>query len=101
MKWNPSSNSVQLFFRLPEWTRQVRIPGGAFEELALYWFQSITGTTEMKRLKSGFLLKEILDRFRRKASSLLPNQLMQFYSGHDITIASILNSLGKFDVNIL
>lgn len=55
----------------------------------------------MKRLKSGFLLKEIFDRFGNKASSLLPDQLMQIYSGHDITIASLLNSLGVFDVNIL
>lgn len=87
------------FYRLPNWTRSVYTPGDAFENLAHYWFQFIFGTTEMKRLKSGFLLKEILDRFENKTLSLLPDQLMQIYSGHDTTVAGILNALGVFDVN--
>lgn len=74
------------------------IPGGAFEKVALYWFEFQTGTTELKRLKSGFLLKDILDRFKNKTLSLLPDQLMQIYSGHDSTIASLLNTLNIFEV---
>lgn len=74
-------------------------PGGAFEYLANYWLIFTTGTTELKRLKTGFLLKEILERFKNKTLSLLPDQLMHIYSGHDITIGGILNSLGLFEVS--
>lgn len=59
-----------------------------------------TGTTELKRLESDFLLIEILDRFMNKTLSLLPDQLMQIYSGHDSTIEGMLNSLGVFEVLI-
>lgn len=93
-------HSEILFSRLPEWTRAVFVPDGAFEELARYWYGFITGTNELKRLRSGSLLKEILDRFKNKTQSLLPDQLMQIYSGHDSTIAGILNSLGVFEVLI-
>lgn len=84
--------------RLPEWTREVFIPGGALEYLKTYWIKFITGTPELKRLKSGFLLKEILDRFKNKTLSSLPDELMRIYSGHDITIASLLNTLDVFEV---
>lgn len=58
-----------------------------------------TSTTKMKRLKSGFLLKEILDRFNNKSlSTLSPNSSLYIYSAHDITLAAMLNSLGVFDV---
>lgn len=87
-------------FRLPEWTHKVFIPGGVFEYLAEYWLIFTTGTTELKRLKSGFLLKEIFDRFKKKTLSLLPDELMYIYSGHDITIGGLLNSLGVFEVSI-
>lgn len=74
-------------------------PGGAFEYLADYWLVFSTATTELKRLKCGFLLKEIFDRFTSKALSLLPDHLMHIYSGHDITLGGVLNWLGVFQVN--
>lgn len=41
----------------------------------------------MERLKSGFLLKEILDRFLNRTLSLMEDELKR-NSGHDITNAS-------------
>lgn len=75
------------------------MPGGNFVYLAEYWLELTTSTTEMKRLKSGFLLKEILDRFKNKTlSTLSPDRSLFLYSAHDTTIAAMLNSLGVFDV---
>lgn len=74
------------------------IPGGRLEYLKTYWIKTLTGTPEMKRLKSGFILQMILDRFQNKTVSLLPDELMRIYSGHDITIASVLNGLDMFEV---
>jgi len=84
---------------LPEWTRRVFVPGSAFENLSRYWFTFITGTPELKRLKSGFLMKEIFDIFTNKTLALLPDKLMQMYSGHDTTIAAMLSGLGIFELH--
>lgn len=88
----------QIPRRLPEWARDIIKPGGTFEALTTYWFQMSTATVEMKRLKSGFLLKEILDRFKNKSLALDSKQLMTMYSGHETTLAGMLNSLGLFEV---
>lgn len=88
-------------FRIPAWANEILEPGGVAESLATYWFKLITGNVALKRLRSGFLLKQILDRFKNKTISLLPEQLMQIYSGHDTTLAAMLNSLGVFEVNLI
>lgn len=74
------------------------IPGGKLEYLKTYWIETLTGTPELKRLKAGFILQMIMDRFQNKTLSLLPDELMRIYSAHDITIASILNALDMFEV---
>lgn len=89
---------MSFIVRLPAWTREIMKPGDRFEYLSTFWLKVVTATTQMKKLRSGFLLKEILDRFKNKTMSLLPNQVMQIYSGHEITISSMLNSLGIFEV---
>ncbi|XP_031636521.1 uncharacterized protein LOC116349294 [Contarinia nasturtii] len=82
---------------LPEWTQSVLIPGGPFEKLAESWLVITSATTELKRLKSGFLLREIMDRFKSKTlSTLSPDRSFWLYSAHDVTITGILNSLGVF-----
>lgn len=93
-----TTTKKKSLFRLPEWAKKIMIPGGKFEYLANYWIKSISGTTEMKKLKSGFILKDIFDRFKNKTLAKLPGQLMHIYSGHDITIASVLNGLGLLEV---
>lgn len=87
-----------MIFSLPEWTHD-EFPGGVMKLLAEHWFKHLTGTTELKRLKSGFLIKEILDRFKNKTlSNLTPDRSLWLYSAHDITIASVMNSLGVLEV---
>lgn len=76
-------------------------PGGDFEFLAISWYAIFTVTTEMKKLRSGYLLKEILDRFTNKTlSTLSPDRSLWLYFAHDITISNMLNSLGLFKVLI-
>lgn len=73
--------------------------GGDFEKIATLYFPISTHTIEMKKLKSGFLLKEILDRFSDKIQSKLsPDRKLWMYFAHDATIAFMLNSLGLFNV---
>lgn len=94
------ANSFSNLFRIPEWASEVFKSDSNFEYLAEYWLKFNSGTTQLKRLKSGFLLKEILDRFQNKtAMTLTPDYSLWIYSGHDITIANMLNSLGLFEVN--
>lgn len=77
-------------------------PGGALEYLSKFFYTIFTRTTEMKKLRSGFLLKEMLDRFADKTqSSLSPDRSLWMYFAHDSTIANMLNSLGLFEVCFL
>lgn len=74
-------------------------PGGVMKLLAEQWFEHLTGTTELKRLRSGFLIKEILDRFKNKTlSNLTPDRTLWLYSAHDTTLAFVMNSLGVLKV---
>lgn len=48
---------------------------------------------------SGFLLKDILDRFTSKIqNSLTPDRKLWMYSTHDATVFSFLHSLDISDV---
>lgn len=69
------------------------------EIMAKHGFRVPTGTKQMARLKSGFLIKEIFEHFEQKINSTLqPDRSLWFYSAHDFTIADTLNSLGLFEV---
>lgn len=70
------------------------------EYIATFDFKTYTDTPQLARLKSGFLLKEIIDHFYQKANSTLqPNRSVWMYSAHDITITNMLNSLNLYEVN--
>jgi lysosomal acid phosphatase len=61
-------------------------------------FATNTYTPELARLKTGPLLKEILDRSTNKTiGKLSPNRSMWVYSAHDTTVANVLNTLGLFE----
>lgn len=76
-------------------------PGGDFEFIAVSWYALFTATTEMKKLRSGYLFLDILDRFKNKTLSILsPNRSLHLYFAHDITISNMLNSLGLYKVFI-
>ncbi|XP_031632798.1 lysosomal acid phosphatase-like [Contarinia nasturtii] len=86
--------------RLPDWAENVMKSGGDFEYLAICYFKIYSETTEMKKLKSGFLLKEIFDRFTSKIqSNLSPDRSLVMYFAHDITITNMLSSLGLYKLH--
>lgn len=52
----------------------------------------------MARLKIGPLLKQILtNMFSVMSGKKLKDLRMSMYSGHDLTVGSVLNGLGLFD----
>lgn len=70
------------------------------EYIATFDFKTYTDTPQLARLKSGFLLKEIIEHFYQKVNSTLqPNRSVWMYSAHDITITNMLNSLNLYEVN--
>lgn len=86
-------------FPLPDWTSKVFYPGSDMTKLANFCFKMKTNTKTLARLKSGFLIREIFERFTQKMNdSLTPNRNLWIYSAHDSTIANVLNSLGLFEV---
>lgn len=70
--------------------------GGEFEYMALYWLTLYTRKRKMKRFRSGYLLRMILHLAGKKANgNLSVNAYLLF--AHDITIASLLDTLGLFN----
>lgn len=60
-----------------------------------------TRTPLMARLKAGFFIREMFDRFKNKSNgNLNPDRSMWIYSAHDGTIVNILTTLGLFEVNL-
>ncbi|XP_031627083.1 prostatic acid phosphatase-like isoform X2 [Contarinia nasturtii] len=94
---------VQSFHNktLPDWARKAIEPNGALESINDFSFKMLTITKELARLRSGFLIKEMFQRFAKKINSTLePNCSLWFYSGHDGTVASLLDSLGVFEAHL-
>lgn len=94
-------HNFQLNFSLPKWAEKVMVKGGDFEYLAISWMPIHTANNQMKKIKAGYLLKTIFDRFTNKTQSTLkPDRNLWLYFAHDITIVNVLNSLGLFEVHI-
>lgn len=75
------------------------MPGNDFEWAANFSFKIPSITRPLARLRSGFLINEILDRFSQKiGSTLSPDRSVWIYSGHDTTLAGVLNTLELFEV---
>lgn len=82
-------------FTLPEWTKEV-YPDKLYPISGLS-FAVKTYTPLLARLKTGPLLKEILTHFKNKTMKKLdPDRSYWVYSGHDTTVANMLNTLGVF-----
>lgn len=80
---------------LPDWTKQVYPEPLA--SLSARSFAIPTFTRQMARLKAGPLLRDILERFQNKSDGTLSHdRVMMIYSGHDTTVASLLNILRVF-----
>ena len=83
-------------YTLPDWTRK---PQEVYPEPMKFLrdlsFQLTTWTHEMKRLRSGPLIQDILDRAKKFVQSPNATNLVQettgpkmtMYSGHDTTLA--------------
>lgn len=53
---------------------------------------------ELVKIRSGFLLKEMLERFKTKLNgTLTPNRALWMYSAHSSTITTLLNGM-KFNM---
>lgn len=87
------------FFRLPLWTKKV-FPSKEMSYAAGLSLKTNTYNRKLARLKTGPLLKEILDRFMDKISHKLRRQRsLHMYSAHDSTVANLLNTLKMFKVH--
>ena len=77
----------------------LEISGGKFKELRDLSFTVDTFNQELKRLKGGPFIKEMIQHFESVVDKTLspPNRKVFMYSGHDNTVSSILNTLGVFN----
>lgn len=86
-------------FSLPKWAASALKSDKTMEYLAAFHLQTFTHTTELKKLEAGFLIKDILDRFKNKSLALLqPDRSLWLNAAHDLTIVNILNALNLYDV---
>lgn len=85
---------ICAYFRLPDWAEEAIKPNGPMEFIAQVNYK-MRGVPALARIKSGFLIKEILEHFSKKMSATLePNRRLWLYSGHSTTITTMLNGLG-------
>lgn len=86
------------YFRLPEWAHKAIQPNGPMANISILNYKLKTGTKELAKLFSGFLIKDIFERFAKKLNSTLqPDRSLWIYSAHESTIIGVLNSFGLFD----
>ncbi|KAF5274603.1 hypothetical protein FQA39_LY07215 [Lamprigera yunnana] len=76
---------------LPNWTKNVSFD--ALREIAKLNLAIFTDNKIMKRLSSGNFLKTVLSYMTQKIEQTSKEELILF-SGHDITIVSVLRTLG-------
>lgn len=76
--------------------------GGDFEQLSMVFFTIFARTNDMKKIRSGYLLEQILDRSTNKTmSQLSPDRSLWIYFAHDDTIADLLSSPNLYEVRNL
>lgn len=81
---------------LPNWTKAVYPQ--PMQEVSTYSFMIPTWNQQLKRLKTGPLVHEMITHMTEKAKNQLsPNRSLWIYSAHDSTIANLLNTLGVFE----
>ncbi|XP_031629370.1 prostatic acid phosphatase-like [Contarinia nasturtii] len=85
---------------LQKWA-QKEFKSGVMEKIANFRMKLATNTKELARLRIGFLLKDMLERFAQKINKTLkPDRSIVIFSAHDLTIANILNALGVFNPHV-
>lgn len=91
----------RLNLKLEAWAEHLLKEPSNLQNISIFLAQSLTNTTELQKLTSGFLLKEILDRFTNKTvhPELDPDRALWMYFTNNAAIIDMLNSLGVFTVN--
>lgn len=83
---------------MQNWEIEAMKSNRTLEYLFAVFCEAYTHTRVMKKLKGGFLIKEILDRFKNKSLSLLdPDRSLWIYSAHDLTMINVLNTLNFYE----
>lgn len=87
---------------LPGWSERVFPHDGPLRQVNLAAYTLQSKHPQLARLKFGWLLRDIFERFEAKAAGqLVPvRRSMWMYSGHDVTIAGLLNTLGMYNVSL-
>ncbi|XP_049820542.1 venom acid phosphatase Acph-1 isoform X2 [Aethina tumida] len=85
-----------LGLELPKWTKSI-FPE-KLASLAVENYFQYCGTTEAKRIVTGYLLRKILLDSKRKICGKLnpPSRKLFLYSGHQLNVACFLETLGLF-----
>lgn len=82
----------------PDWVKEAIKKDGPMEIITRATYK-LRGTPELVRRRSGFLIKDILERSAQKLNSTLrPDFQLYMYSAHSSTLATMLNGLGIFEV---
>lgn len=95
-------NLINFFFSfsLPVWTKSI-YPSNDLDKLTYFFLALRAYTVEQAKFRSGYLLKDILDRSVAKSTGQLnPNRTVWMYSSHDTVLFAILYSLGIRNVNL-
>ena len=83
-------------FTLPEWANSTVM--AKMGELRGISFSVSSGTTELKRLYGGPLLKRLMTNMRE--SSTKSKRKMFVHSAHDDTLGAVMSSMGIFNSRI-
>ncbi|CAG7726109.1 unnamed protein product [Allacma fusca] len=83
-------------FNLPDWTKKI-YPSEMSTNLLNFAFSLVVRTEEMKRLRGGPLLKELLSNMDLKVRKDFLAKKMILYSGHDITLVRIMDTMNLFN----
>ncbi|KAL7631270.1 UNVERIFIED_CONTAM: hypothetical protein RMT77_018428 [Armadillidium vulgare] len=62
-----------------------------------FFFEMLSDTHELKRLRGGPLIKTITENMTNKSRGELPKRKMNVYSAHDSTVSILLNSMGVYN----
>jgi len=87
---------------LPQWTEKLFAdPQGKFKALRDLSFTVDSFNHELKRLKGGPFIQELVDHFdavsEGKNGSGYTGKKLYMYSGHDTTVAPVLHTMGVFN----
>uniref|UniRef100_A0A8D8AXB9 Testicular acid phosphatase homolog n=2 Tax=Culex pipiens TaxID=7175 RepID=A0A8D8AXB9_CULPI len=78
-------------FELPTWAGKI-FPDQVSEFIRGYQL-TFSGTEELKRIRGGAILKDLVAKLRASQNGTLSQSLL-FYSGHDVTQTNLFNAMG-------